>query len=336
MSTHEALVVKVGPILPHPDPETIRLGLTKVWDYTVVVAKDQWQEGQLAVYIEPDTLVPLDRPEFSFLSKGDGRTQERIKARRLRGTWSEGLLIPAPEGMVEGQDVWSELGLERYVPTLPKQKNPYSSSAFISGPEHIPTLSKYDLENFKKNSNVLTEDEIVVVTEKIHGTNWRCVYDPKTDQFFVGSRSGWKALSEKDTHWQAFSQNEWVKDACRSNPGFVIYGEAFGQVQDLRYGAGPMQIFVRLFDAYNYAERKFVDAKDFLVMFPDEQRCPTIYVGPYSKEKILELTDGQSVIDGANCIREGCVIKPEAERIHPRIGRVALKSVSNNYLERSK
>ena len=59
----------------------------RIWGYTACVAKGLFRPGDLAAYLPPDSLVP-DTPEFAFLGE-----HRRIKVRRLRGIYSQGLLI---------------------------------------------------------------------------------------------------------------------------------------------------------------------------------------------------------------------------------------------------
>lgn len=165
MSTHKVEVVRVGPVEKHPNAD--KLGLFQVWGYTCVTALDGGhKEGDLVAFIEPDYVVPLDRPEFSFL------TDSRIRARRLRGIWSQGLCVPAPEGAAEGDDVMAQLGIIRYEP-----KVRYTRYGGIKGEsldaekahESLRWLPKYDLENLRKFHYVFEPGELVYASEKIHG-----------------------------------------------------------------------------------------------------------------------------------------------------------------------
>ena len=343
MSTHEALVVRLGEIKPHSDPETINLGLVSVWGYQVVVNKHQWKEGDLAVYIEPDNLVDGSRPEFVFLNKPDKPpTQHRIKVKRLRGVWSEGCLIPAPEGLTEGDDAWTMLGLERYVPQARGRKGgsrPANLDAdFGAGggwepcPERAKVpFGKYDIENWKKWQGVFVDGEEVIISEKIHGANAKFTY--LDGRMWCGSRAGWRT-EDNNFWWNALAQNPWIEEACRAYPDLIFYGEIFGQVQDLKYGAKQNELFFRIFDAWNMDARGWVDNKNLLELNKD-YLVPILYIGPYTKEKVLELTDGRTTIPGADHVREGIVIKPSSEKVHPRLGRILAKNVSNEYLERS-
>ena len=48
------------------------------------------------------------------------------------------------------------------------------------------------------------------------------------------------------------------------------------------------------------------------------------------------MSNGPSLVPGADHNREGCVIKPMKERIHDKIGRVILKCVGTEYLMKKK
>ena len=57
-----------------------------------------------------------------------------------------------------------------------------------------------------------------------------------------------------------------------------------------------------------------------------------VFEGPFDLETIRKLSDGPTLIGGANHIREGVVVKPRIERTDPKVGRVILKYVGDAYL----
>ena len=130
--THAVRVVRIGAIRPHPNAD--KLELTDVGGYQVVIGKGAYHEGDLAVYIQPDNVVPQTEP-FKFIWGEhvgiDGVVPERrrrITVKRLRKEYSEGLLMPVTEfpeldcngyGNIErfeGQDVAALIGVTHYVP----------------------------------------------------------------------------------------------------------------------------------------------------------------------------------------------------------------------------
>lgn len=323
MSTHEVRVVRIDELLPHPNAE--RLELVKVFGaYTCAVAKGAWQVGDLAAFIEPDYIVP-ETADFAFLGKS-----RRIGAKRLRGVWSEGLLVKAPEGAALGDNVMERMGIERHVPRI-KVWGGATGGAPIGladgVPEELMRLHKYDLENVKKFIDVFEPREPVYVTEKIHGANARFVF--RDGQMWAGGRTQWRKPEPVNVYWEALRQNPWIEEWCRQFEGDVLYGEVFGQVQDLTYGAKQGQIFFRAFDVLS--ENTFLDPATFCAILTVDQRVPRHPLLPFDLELLCELAEQPSLLGGGIC--EGLVIKPLHERIS-YVGRVALKLVSRQYLAR--
>lgn len=324
-STHRVEVVPVE-LLPHPNADT--LSIVKVYGYQVVVKTELWQGVTLGAYCPPDSLVP---PEF--VSKPAECGKQRIKAQRFRGEWSQGLLVPAPDGASLGDDVAELLGVEHYEPTIstwtPGGQIPDGGAE--KGPGFFTPY--YDVEAWYRYKHLLVEGEPVAITEKIHGANSRFVWSD--DRLYCGSRSQWKKESESSPWWMAVKQNPWIAEFCQKHPGKVLYGEIYGWVQDLRYGAAPGQIWFRAFDVLDGGN--WLDMADPVwAEIPTEHQVPLLYMGSYSESIVMAYVDGQTTIPGASHIREGIVIKPLRERTSPEVGRVILKVVSNKYLEKAK
>ena len=339
MSTFRVDVVRIGALDKHPNADT--LSITKVWNYTCVIRTSDWAEGDLAAYIEPDNMVPTERDTFKFLHK-EGRTEHRVKTQKFRGVMSQGLLVRAPEGSKEGDDVSTELGVTHYEPPEPANRGSANRCRLVGGEVGLSpsaTSYKYDLESWFKYGRQLVDGEHIIITEKLHGCNARFVFDtpkhPKMDQdngpqMFCGSRTEWKRQDEGNLWWRALAQNPWIENLCRTFPGYVFYGECFGQVQDLKYDTGPGQYRVRLFDMLK-PDGMYANWEDVGPL--QDVWVPVLYDGPYSEAKVRELMDGKSTL--ASHIREGIVIGTAEER-YTHAGRMKLKAVSPDYLSRNK
>lgn len=351
MSTHKVEVLKIKNIDKHPNAD--KLEIVRIDGFNCCVGLGQFKKGDLAIYIEPDYILP-DKPEYAFL-KGS----LKIKSRKFRGEWSQGLLLPAKDGMKEGDNVMDLLGIIRYnPPDLESKDSTALKDLAVKVPNILKTLKTYDLENWRKYKHLLVEGESVVITEKIHGASAKFTF--QEGKFWIGSRNQWKQNPElswleklqniiskktynfvpevaarKQHAWSTASNNcPWIKEWCRQNRDYVLFGEIFGNVQNLKYGAQPGQIFFRAFDAWNLKTQKFMDATDFIKEFSADQRVPLLYTGAYSSEKAqkLALMEKSTLADH---IGEGVVIKPAKERSDPILGRVALKLVSDIYLEKN-
>jgi RNA ligase (TIGR02306 family) len=192
---------------------------------------------------------------------------------------------------------------------------------------------------------------------RVHNCNMRVAW--RGGRLWVGSRTQWKRggeqswwsktwtrlkrwwnnstrpnldLDKGNVWWRVVRANPWIEAWCKANPECVLFGEVFGEVQDLRYGAGPGELFFRAFDVMR--DGKFIDAIDFIESsgLTAEQRVPVLYVGPYSKAMATELSLRDSTL--AAHMSEGVVVKPLRERSSRGCGRVALKLVSDRYLSR--
>lgn len=132
-SNHRVNIVRIEEILPHPNAD--RLGLVRIGGYQCVVKLGEFAAGDLAVYIQPDSVVPED-PIYEFLWAGkefDGPVPDkyrRIRAVKLRKQESEGLLLPIkdlreylPDVIEVGDDVAPFLDITHYEPPEPEENH---------------------------------------------------------------------------------------------------------------------------------------------------------------------------------------------------------------------
>ena len=237
----------------------------------------------------------------------------------------------------------------------------------FAGNERGPSIwiPVYDLENWYRYPTMFKEDDNVVVTEKIHGCNSRFVYSSADKRMYAGSHRTWKKpytdlrptsllgriavklhLSkpfrvEAQDDWNlCLRQNPAIETFCRANPDHVLFGEIYGDVQDLTYGCQKGE---RKFIAFDVFEKgawwTFQRVSAFCTQFKIPQ-VPVLYIGAYNEVELRKHIDGKTVTGSdRNQMREGCVIRlwntevTNEERGMP--GRKTLKAVSSAYLERS-
>lgn len=127
-----------------------------------------------------------------------------------------------------------------------------------------------------------------------------------------------------------------LPEAMKRVPGMVLFGEVYGQVQDLRYGSGAGEVRFRAFDMFDPALGRYldVDELDGWCEALGVEQAPLLYRGPYDREKVEALAEEDSTVDGAGGIREGVVVRPVKERYDHRVGRVILKQHSQRFLLR--
>jgi RNA ligase (TIGR02306 family) len=346
MSEHRVEIIEIGEILPHPNPEVTRLELTHVLGWQCCIVKGQFKQGDKAVYLEPDYVVPVSHPSFAFLKKKEGQTQERIRVRKFKGALSQGLLIEVPPELSHlpvGTNVIEMLGIERYEPPIEKS----TGGVFVGGPSGI-YAPNFDVENIQRYMNAFVAGEEVVVTEKLDGANARYVFAKDPDgnwKQFCGSRRHWMDEDDKNIWWMAFRKYPQIGEWCQSNPETILYGEVFGQsrrkceispgkIQILCYGAKQNDIFFAAFAMLYKNDWVDYDVAKASTDASGVPWAPLIYRGPFDIS-LMNLAEGPSTWPGADHIREGICIVPVHERTHHRLGRVILKVVSNTYLEKT-
>ena len=344
MATFESRVHALR-IEPHPNAD--RLELAAIGGYRCVVGKGSFTDGDLAAYIPegavcPDWLIA----ELGLEGKLAGSRKNRVKAVKLRGALSQGLVYPVRDGMIrgrpvaEGDTVTDLLELVKYEPPIPIAMQGEVRAV------HGATLH-YDVENVKKYPDELHEGEPVVITEKLHGS-WCCLgwhpdHGPIVTSKGMSDRGMALILNEANDKnlyvrtWRAFEaafETARARLAGTEQP-FYVLGEVYGRgVQDLHYDE-PNPAF-RVFDAYvgKPGRGRYLSSNEIEESLGDLfPLVPVLYRGPFSTAVMLERTDGATALGGKH-VREGVVVKPAAERESAEFGRVILKSVSGDYLTR--
>ena len=344
MATFESRVYALG-VEAHPNAD--RLELAAIGGFRCVVAKDEFQSGDQAAYIPegavcPDWLIA----ELGLEGKLAGSKHNRVKAVKLRGALSQGLVYPVQDGCIRGRevgigdDVTDLLEIVKYEPPIPIAMQGEVRPVFGATPH-------YDIENIKKYPDEFQDGESVVVTEKLHGS-WCCLgWHPEHGEIVTskGMADQGKALFLNDANANNLYVRTWHVHAeafaeararlAAPEQAFYILGEVYGRgVQDLHYGE-PNPAFA-VFDAYVGEPGKgryltFSELRTGLdSLFP---LVPVVYEGPFGAAQLAELTDGQTSLK-ADHIREGVVVRPQEERASDEFGRVVLKSVSGDYLTR--
>lgn len=326
MSTHQVTIFNVESVLPHDNADKLEIVPVNGWQ--AIVRKGDFTVGKRAIFIEPDYIVPTDREYFSFLAK-PGKTHHRLKAARLRGTLSFGLLISAPPEfthIVDGVSMMEALGIVRYEPPvkyLTANELPHEDMPSVYCP-------KFDIESFKNFPKLIPDGEEVYVTEKIHGANARYLW--ADDRFYIGSRNRW-IKPEDDTVWKAaVDECPGILEWCKAFPETILFGEIYGRVQSLTYGA-PNQVRFAGFAALNKSSWISQTQLFLSLLGAGVEHAPILYHGPFKREALEALAEEDSVVASApkGHMREGVVVVPVTERQGPSAGRTALKLVSNRY-----
>lgn len=351
-------LVQVGKSGKHPNADS--LSITQVYGQNVIFRTEGLKDGELAVFIPPDSVLPTDPTHPIFKDSPGLKLGQRIDAVRLRGIFSNGFLVPASvffsetelEEIPIGTHVAERIGITKYQDDGDLLSTRGDNER---DPGYMPTYT--DIEGWPKHRYVIPEGQEVVLTEKIHGANARFCY--RDDRLWVGSRTGIKAQgiradgSEANLWWNV-AKNMGLADkfkelqlesAVANVPTFdlVLFGEVYGQVQDLKYGVSSGATF-RLFDVYSPSLGRYLDwdVTVQVAKIMGLELVPELYRGPW-KAELEEMRNGPSVLYPGHT-REGFVIKPVIEQevlYNPEkrssfYGRTIFKYVGEDYKTRKK
>ncbi|MGK4584184.1 RNA ligase (ATP) [Kitasatospora sp. HPMI-4] len=337
-------------ILEHPNADALELA--QIGLYRAVVPKGAYRTGDFACYIpEQAVLPPVLIEELGLTGRLAGGKADRVKAVRLRGELSQGIVcrpralagVDLAQAAEQGTDFAELLGITKWAPPVPTMMNGEVESA----PDLLPWV---DIENLKRFPGVFEPGEPVVVTEKLHGSCCLLTFHAGTGGVQVSSKGiGAQGLALKEDgrnlYWRAVRAHGVAESAARlaerlgaSRVG--IFGEVFGEgVQDLGYGASgrseqPPGYAVFDVSAEIDGQRHWLDATRLLA--GELPLVPELWRGPFDAQRVLELAEGRETVSGRQLhTREGVVVRPVVERYSPVLGgRAIVKAVGGGYLTR--
>ncbi|MCK9369396.1 RNA ligase (ATP) [Candidatus Dojkabacteria bacterium] len=356
MSTLKVEVVRILDIQPHPKADRLEIATIKGWQ--CVVGKGNHNIGDLVVYFPIDSVLPEKIESLLFSDSKVKLHQHRIKTIKLRGAISQGLVASFKQLQIpcekEGADLTKVLGVTKYEPELKlTTRGGFARSRKATNPNFVRYT---DIENYKNFPELFEKGEEVVVTEKIHGTNFRAGWVksvPDTwwkkvksffgrlpDYEFVYGSHNVQLQNGKPRNVSSVPYNNVYSKAVEKYnlksillPGEVIYAEIYGHgIQDnYNYGCKPGEFGIVVFDLM--IDGRYQNSSDLLIFRIERgfMAPPLLYQGPFDYEKIKALTVGPSVLAPSQKVREGVVIKPKIETI-TYAGRKVLKLISDEYL----
>lgn len=387
MSDWQPQIVLIEKSEKHPDADALDV-CTVLGDYPVITKRNEYRVGDLTGYIPIDSIVP-DTEQFHFLcplnkekyEEIEGNTivtkerilgtkyvvgsvpekYRRIKAKRIRGTYSQGMLVKLCDrcdgsGYYDdgGGTIWCDsshnhprfkvgdsivehLSLKKWEEeeeeNLPGLKKTRGTNA-----EKAPqgwAIPHYDIDGIRKYVDCLGEGELIVLTEKIHGSNAGFSHDGT--RLWVKSRNYYKKMDEDDMWWDIALRND-LEVKLAQQPGLVFFGEVYGQVKGFRYDTviaeGRLMTKVRFFDVFNTKTMRYLNYDDRVKVLAELglDTVPELYRGVWKgKEEMYPFAEGLTTLGGKH-IREGWVLNTLTERYEPRLdSRMQVKLVGEAY-----
>jgi len=307
------------------------LDVAFIGNWPCVVRRGVYKKDQLAVYIPCDSLLSDELlSKIGLTGKLSGSRKNRVKAIKLRGQLSIGILTDPPEGSVEGDEVSEKLGVIKWEQVIPPQ---FAGKIRV----HPKDFIKYDIENLNNYPHSFQDGELVSVTVKYHGTHISAsIVD---NEFGVHSRNNSLIEEPSNFYWgmarkfDVETKLRKLKEILNTDEPLYLHGEAYGaSVQDLSYGLSePALAFFDIRIGLSY-----ICVPEFIELMGqvDLPVAKELYRGPYSLAKIQELAHIMEPISGkALHVNEGVVVKPLVEENFYQ-GRKFLKYINPAYLLR--
>ena len=199
-------VAKIDEIKAIPGADNIEQAVIGGWN--CIIQKNQYAEGGLVVVATTDAVIPQELSDAmnvtNYLRKGG-----RVRTVKLRGVYSECLIIPLkyiPKGSIntytEGKDMMDVMGIFKYEP--PAVQVQLASGKTRKCKENEDFKVYYKFPNIKNVKGIFDETDIVQITRKIHGTNFRAGIVKKVEltlwdkiRLYLNNKFGWGGDSWK-------------------------------------------------------------------------------------------------------------------------------------------
>lgn len=321
--------------------------LATVNGWNSIVQKGIHKEGDLVLCITTDAVIPQNHADewgvSGYLRKGN-----RVRTVKLRGVYSECILIPLSDLPInnwykdghytEGRDCMSILEIYKYQP--PEREVVLSGGKRVKMKDN-PNFNKYyKFPNYKNTPHMFTEEDFVVITRKIHGTNARFGIVRKTKltlwdkikkfftkdrwidfEYVYGSHNVQKGSDSQGFYdidvWAEIAKKydiknklwDWIKKHPHAfEDGLVIYGEIYGPgIQGEKYSYNEKEHKLALFDIElnkEYVSRWFFDD---IMKTIDIPVVDYLYRGPW-RLKLHDKYCLNQYIEGTNVPHEGIVV----------------------------
>ena len=332
-----ATIRKIDEIRPIEGADAIECAVVGGW--TVVVKKGEYKAGDLAVYCEIDSWIPLELAPF--LQKGDrgyeynGVQGNRLRTVKLRGQLSQGLLLPLEptcanieSELFEGLDVSFPLNIQKWEAPIPAQLAGEVRGVF---PGVIPKTDQERIQNLTAEVAEWTAKGLTFeVTEKLDGSSMT-VYVFNEDEG-VCSRNLNLRETAGNTLWAVARREQLIENIRLSGRNLALQGELIGEgIQGNPYKIKGQDFY--LFDIYDIDKgRYFTPRERRLFAYEYEIKhtplipeCLEKDLGTGSVAEILLWAEAKSFLNDKT-EREGLVFKCNQDpSIH-------FKAISNKFL----
>jgi RNA ligase (TIGR02306 family) len=171
-------IAKINEVKAIEGADNIELVIAGGWN--AITKKGEFKVGDETIIATTDAVIPETLSEemgvTSYLRKG-----QRVRTVKLRGVYSECLIIPMTYlrgrttmgdwDLKEGSDCMELLGITKYEP--PVKQIQLASGRKIKWRDNQNFHIYYKFPNLKNVDGMFTQEDFIQITRKIHGTNAR-------------------------------------------------------------------------------------------------------------------------------------------------------------------
>jgi RNA ligase (TIGR02306 family) len=335
-------VGRIGEIRPIEGADNIELAIVNDWH--AITKKGQYTVGDQVIVATTDAVIPLSISDemgvTGYLRKG-----QRVRTVKLRGVYSECLILPMDllvftGNVQDGEDMMEMLGITKYEPPV-KMVEMSVGGRKIKYHQNPNFHVYHKFPNQKNVPDMFNEEDEVVITRKLHGTNSRygivrkkklSLFDRVKKlfgnkwvdyEYVLGSHNVekgsdsqgfystdvWKSIGEeyeiKEKLW------EYVKEYYTPQhlgSGIVIYGEIYGHGIQKNYDYGLKDIKFAGFDVEVDGDYQSYFNERTIYHTLDLPTVELLYRGNWSKEE-QDKHVFDNFIDGTKVPHEGVVVK---------------------------
>lgn len=347
-------VRKIDDIEDIPNADLIKTAVVGGWK--VVIKAGEFKPGDLCVFFEIDSFIPIDDTRFSFLHKNKITWQNlegvRLRTIRLKKQLSQGLALPLSSFPEIQQALKLETDFQKidenyadmdFTELLKVDKWEAFIDASLRGmakgnfPSFGRKTDQERIENIKQKVFINNKDSLFEVTLKLDGSS--CSVYFKDGDLGVCSRNLELVLSEENT-----SNNAFVATASRLNllealkklgKNIMVSSELLGPgIQGNRENLAIYDLFV--FDIFDIDAGKYFPPKERIIIF--NALCKNGFLGKHipilfqnvklSDIGVVDIASSKEFVkikSISNLVAEGCVFKRED-------GQFSFKSINNDFL----
>jgi len=339
---HLVTVQKISEVRSIPDADFIELVAIKGWQ--CVAKKGEFQPGDLCVYFEVDSFLPIDE-RYEFLRKTSYRNNDhmgegfRIKTVKFRGEISQGLALPVyafPElsDCADGVDVTDLLLVRKW--ELPEQ---VSSAGITIGdkPFGIPTTDETRIQSIPEFLEHFAGKPYYIST-KMDGTS--CTVYVKDGKVGVcGRNNEYKEDPESCSMWAYVYKNDLKAKLIALGEDIALQGEFCGagiQKNRLKLLEPELYIFdvIKIYEGDRLSKCGLDEILSYCVRLGIKS-VPIEETGDNFRYTLPELIERAKGKYASGLDKEGIVVRT---REYGRVGndKLSFKVINNDFLAKEK